>query len=903
MDAQSTQRAFLFTDIEGSTRLWEQRPDAMPRALAEHDRLIRSAVETSHGRVFKTVGDAICADFPTAGDALAAAVAAQLAIESFLWHALDLDAPLRVRMAIHQGRVGESSGELAGPVLNRLARLLAAGHGGQILIAGTAADALDQSSIAGLELRSLGERRLRDVAGAERILHVVVPGLQEVFPPIRTLDPVAHNLPVAPTACLGREPERQRIRTFFGPTGTRLVTLIGPGGIGKTRLAIEAAYDLLDEQPHGVWFVDLSAIRGDDQVAGVVMRALDVPEESNEPVEESLVRWFSGKQLLLVVDNCEQVVEEVARLIARVLRGSGGVRVLATSRVALEIRGEQRLPVEPLALPEERSAGIDGVAESPAVQLFVERASAAEPSFSLDLGNGPDVADICRRVDGIPLAIELAAARIAVLGPAELRRALEERLPSLTGGARDLPDRHRTLRDAIRWSYELLAARDRQVFDQLAVFAGGWSLDAAERVVGGEAAEVLVSLTAHSLVRSDGLDGNEHRYIMLETIREFAQEQLTDFGCPDGPRRRHADYFIDLAEQASPLLAGGERQALWMQTIGREYANLLEARMWLRSRGDGDAMLRMGADIWNYWLLTGSHHDGESWLRDALDLTSQSVTPVRARALRKLGNMKIEGGDTGAALRLYEESLELETTMGNAEGIAEAKGSLGMVAQMQGRYDEYRPLLEESAAIWRKLGNLRGEAIALFNLAIGSREEGKAEGCREDLRTIRQMQEALQDHRGIAYSSLLLAQVELDCGHVDLADRLLTSATAEFQSGGDSAGLARASLVSAEIALHRLDVQDARDLLTEVLSVFEEQRDLAGCAEAKEGLAEVAMLRGDPASARRYLQEADDHRRQCGWVLPLCRREKVAEMRARLARESNQNTLSVPHETEVIERQ
>jgi predicted ATPase/class 3 adenylate cyclase len=601
MDAQRTQRTFLFTDIEGSTRLWERRPEAMPRALAEHNRLIRTAVDAAGGRVFKIVGDAFCADFAAPGAALRAAIEAQRGIECTDWLALGLDAPLRVRMALHQGRVEEKDGELAGPVLNRIARLLAAGHGGQILMAGSVE--LVNGAGPGVELRSLGERKLRDVPGTEQIVQVVAQGLQEIFPPINTLDPPEHNLPAEPNAFFGREAERARIRHALLQSGLRLVTLLGPGGIGKTRLSIQAGNDLLDGFAAGVRFVELAGVRDDGLVAGTVMRTLGVREESGVEVIDTLCSWLSGREILLIFDNCEQVIEGAADLAATILRRAPGVRLLATSRIPLEIRGEQRLPVDPLEAPETSKPGdLLRIRENPAVRLFVDRAVAVDAGFSLDTASAPHVAEICRRVDGIPLAIELAAARIAMLSPETLLEQLERRLPALTGGARDLPDRHKTLQSAIAWSYDLLDEEERDVFRKLSVFVGGWTVDTASAVLDDDIASVLVSLSAKSLVRTEP-DDSGLRYSVLETIREFAGESLHESGQRVEYKNRHAHYFLSEAEDAAPLLYG-ESVASALTRIGFDYENYLAAIDWTADSASIES-LRLCNALFRYWLVHG----------------------------------------------------------------------------------------------------------------------------------------------------------------------------------------------------------------------------------------------------------------------------------------------------------
>jgi len=612
MDSNPRTLTFLFTDIEGSTRRWEADRDAMSAALARHDAILRRAIESQGGTVFKTVGDAFCAVFVDPVAALRAALEAQRALGAEDWRVFGGDgsesrdaaagrgpaaalpsvddavtevhlAAIRVRMALHSGLSELRDGDFFGPTLNRVARLLAAGHGGQVLISQAAEQLLRDALPVDLSLIDLGEHRLKDLSRSEHIWQLAAEGLQPDFRPLATLDARPNNLPVQLSAIVGREAELATIQDLLGSGGCRLVTLTGPGGTGKTRLALHAAAELLERYTDGVWLVDLSPVTEPAQVLSALAEAVGVRELPSEPLSRTLARQLQAKRLLLLVDNCEQVLDAVPDLGA-LLTSCPQLTILATSRAPLRLAGERELPLEPLALPEASAMSVAALQGFAAVQLFVQRAMEARPDFVVTTGNAAAVAEICRRLDGLPLAIELAAARVRSLTPEAMLGRLGERLRILTGGARDLPARQQTMRAAIAWSHDLLDGPDRLLLRRLTVFVQSWTLEAAESVCAGddlEAWEVLDSLqrlVEHSLVRRQDGAGGSLRYGMLETIREFAAERLVESGEGDAMRARHLEWCVAVAASAVPeIVSEGSRN--WT-LLNVEVANLLGAARW-----------------------------------------------------------------------------------------------------------------------------------------------------------------------------------------------------------------------------------------------------------------------------------------------------------------------------------
>ena len=724
---------FLFTDIEGSTTRWEHQPEAMRAALARHDALLLAAIVDHGGYVVKTMGDAFHAAFSRACDALAAALDAQRQLQAEPWGEIG---PLRVRMSLHTGEAEERDGDYYGPALNRAARILSAGHGGQVLLSQTTYDLVRDASPDGATLVDLGKHRLKDLIRPERIFQVVATDLPSTFPPLQTLERRPHNLPIHPTALLGRGDEIARVRERLLRDDVRLLTLTGPGGIGKTRLSLQIAADAIDRFADGVFFVALAPISDPDLVASTIAQTLDVRLDARKPVIESLTEHLAGKQLLLQLDNFEQILP-AASIVSELLSAAPRLKILVTSRAALQVRGEYEYPVPPLALPDHREVFTPAtLSQYGAVALFIERAAAIKPDFAVTAENAPAIAETCHRLDGLPLAIELAAARIRLLTPQAILTRLERRLPLLTGGARDLPARQQTLRDAIAWSYDLLSPGEQTLYRRLSVFVGGCTLEAAEAVCDPDASfgldilDGITSLAAQSIVRQvDGPDG-EPRLTMLATVREYGLELLEASGEAGVIRSRHVAYFVSLAEEAVQKLFGPE-QIAWLRRLDVDHDNLRAVLTWSQA-GEipVEIGLRLVGTLHAFWSKRGFL--GESRGRVAALLAvpgAEAPTVGRARALWHAAWLAFHQADYAAGRSLAKESAQIHRRMNDLRGVGRALVVQALAEANLDNTSTARSLLEESVAIARKEGNRFELAIALGNLGGVVQSEGDYEAA------------------------------------------------------------------------------------------------------------------------------------------------------------------------------
>jgi predicted ATPase/class 3 adenylate cyclase len=653
---------FLFTDLEASTRLWEEHPEAMKLALARHDEILRDAITAHQGHVVKSTGDGVHAVFASAHDALDAAVDAQRALGAESWPMVD---PVRVRMGLHSGEGEHRDGDYFGTSTNRAARLMSVAHGGQVLVSLSTAELLSDDVRSGVTLVDLGEHRLRDLSRADRVFQVGAPGLAAEFPPIRSLDAFPGNLPVQLTSFVGRHDELVQLGGIL--RDARLVTITGTGGVGKTRVAVQLAAELLQRFPDGAWLCELAAAGDPETMVQVVASTLGASPRAGMSLASSVAEFLRTRRLLLVLDNCEHLLDATARLAEEILREASGVRILATSREGLAVGGERVVPLRSLALPDPAVAEVADLAAAEAVRLFVERAEASRSGFSLETQNAASVVDICRRLDGVPLAIELAAARIASMSAAEISARLDERFRLLTGGRRTAVERHHTLRATVDWSYSLLAPADQRVFDRLGVFAGSFDASAAESVVAGEGIETwdvvdaLSTLVEKSMITAEEAADGTTRYELLETLRAYARERLDDAGLADDHRRAHAEYYAGLAEQAGRGLVGPDEFA-WRRRLYADLANLRTAVTWaLDAAGESETAVRIVAGLAPEALNDRAVGVG-IWAEHARATAATSTPGRRSAVLAAASWQAFQLGDYQAARTLGQDAVDAAPT-------------------------------------------------------------------------------------------------------------------------------------------------------------------------------------------------------------------------------------------------
>src|SRR5215217_3899567 len=687
-DAPAGQVAFLFTDLEGSTRYWERRGDVMPEVYARHDAILRSAITSNGGLVYKVIGDAFQAAFATAEGALIAAVRAQ---QELLVEPWPVSLAPRIRMALHTCEVDpQPDGDYRTPGLNRLGRLLVAADGGEILASEAIARDLEHQLPPDVVLRDLGEHRFRDLS-PQRVYQVHAPGLSTEPARLRGMAQHRDNLPQQPTTFVGRSQELLRVQELLSDPAVRTLTLTGPGGIGKTRLSLAVAAALIERYPDGVWFVPLATLSDPDLVLPAIARVFGVRESVDQSTLDALIAYLQERDTLLVLDNLEQVLG-AAPSIAELVAACPRLTVLMTSRAPLGIAGEMIFPVPPLAVPfgdrPGSRADISGLADNDAIRLFANRAKLVRPIFAVTAENIEAISAVCRRLDGLPLAIELAAARTRLLTPAQLLARLESRLPFLTGGPRDLPARQQTLRAAIDWSYDLLEPAEQRLLARLGVFRGGATLDAVEAVCPDDDAAAIAAADVfdlvESLARQSLLAVDEAapvpRVRMLETIREYALDRLTQSGKGEHVAARHAAYYLDFAERAATAFAT-EEQADWLDLAALDLDNLRAALDLFAKSGAAAESAQLAGALWHFWWIRGHLSEGRERLQRALDMSDGDGVPptVRARALDGAGVLAEAQGDVARAARFHDEALTLWQTAGDRIGQARSLENLGLI--------------------------------------------------------------------------------------------------------------------------------------------------------------------------------------------------------------------------------
>jgi predicted ATPase/class 3 adenylate cyclase len=877
VDSAPTTVTFVFTDLEGSTRLLATLRDAYGSLLEAYHDLIESVFSRHGGTQLDQAGDGLFHSFPSARRAVSAALEAQLAMATHEWPS---GASVRARMGIHTGEAVTRRAGYVGMDVHRAARIAAAGHGSQVLLSGVTRDLVAADLPPEVTVTDLGEHWLKDLAQPEHLYQLSTDGLPQAFPPLKSLVTLPNNLPRHLSSFVGRRTDVADVRQLT--TEAPLVTLTGPGGVGKTRLCIQVAAEMLDTFADGVWLVELETLTDERLVAQQIAVSLGIAEASDADAQESVLAHLRTRQALLILDNCEHVIGAVARLANALLRGCPGLRMLATSRESLGVAGERLYPVRSLALPENAATlRAAGVLEFEAVDLFRERARAADPAFEITDGNAAAVVEICQRLDGIPLAIELAAARVRALSPAQIAERLDDRFRLLTGGSRTAMPRHQTLRAAIDWSFDLLPDSERLVLWRLSAFSGAFSLEAAEAVcVGPDVASDEITDHVTRLVEKSLVNRQGDRYRLLETVRGYARERSLEAGEAAAAHERHRDWYREFVRRAAPAFFRGPESGAMLDALEAEHDNLRSALSWsLGQPGGATAALELAAGLWRFWEIRGYLLEGRQWLERVLAATTTDETMTRADVLTAAGVLGAAQGDHAAAMRYHEQSLALHERLGNRKGIQFALHNLANAAQHQGDAARARGLYERVLEIaGNDDPNVSFVRVALADVADsqGDREAARVnyERAIEDVRST-------GDAWGMAYAQSSYGQSAARHGEYSVARERYEQALEISRQLGDQRGEARLMTLLADVDVDEGNHASALGLLYGALEIRCRLGDSPGICSALERFSAGAM-EVDAASAARILAAAASLRERTGARLSLAGQAAVDQQLARL---------------------
>lgn len=876
---------FLFTDVEDSTPLWESEPEAMRVNLARHDALLRGCIEAHGGYIFKTMGDEFCVSFATAGDAVRAAIEAQLALGREEWEG---GVDLKVRMALHSDVAEVRDGDYFGAGLSRVARFRSLGYGGLILLSETARDLARDHVPPEVTFADLGLHRLRGFSREEHVYQLKHPELPADFPPLRSASVRPNNLPHLLSSFVGRAEDQAAVRGLLDRA--RLVTLSGPGGCGKTRLAMEVATDLVRDFSDGVWLVQLAAISDPALLTQAIADVLGVREEASKTLAQSLAQFLAERELLLVMDNCEHLVDDCAGLSRWMLERAPKLRILATSREPFHVQGEAIWAVRPLAIPSiGPSPDPAEVSSFESVRLFLERAADAGAGLVLTSANVKQVVSICRSLDGIPLAIELAAARLNAMSLADLAAGMAQRFSLLRSLGREAAPHHQTLMAAIDWSYDLLLEEEQRFFRKLSVFSGGWTSEAAPAVCGengsgGQFSELLTRLVEKSLVVLSG-EGDRGRYRMLESIGAYAADKLEESGEAEMARNDHCQWFLSLAESAEEELRMAN-QAEWLARLEEELDNFRAAMRYAEGAAQ-EAGLRIATALGRFWSLRAHLTEGRGWIESFLARDGGFAASLRARAAFSAAMLAANQGDFSSTARLAEQGWELFQELGDTLGAANATVMLARAAWSAGDLDRAVDLLLGAQKTYKEIGDRQRQSTVLNNLGLVETQRGRLDEARRLLEECLALKRELQDELGVAGTLHNLGSLGQREGDFERAEGLQLESLAIGRRLGNKRSIATALAGLGRARAAKGERDAARDNYAEALRLANEAGDLALAAECLEGLASAAAAAGQWERAAKLLGAAEVLRERTGAHPPSIEREEVertvAETRGAMA--------------------
>ncbi|MDQ3022248.1 MAG: tetratricopeptide repeat protein [Bacteroidota bacterium] len=846
---------FLFTDIEGSTKLAQDFHDLHIGLFKKHNEILYKAVESNNGFVFKTIGDSICCAFENASDAVRAAYDAQMMVNFEKWN----EAVIKVRMGIHSGEAEWNENDYVGYMtLSRTQIIMSAAYGEQILISNNAYELAKEKIPSEISFRDLGERRLKDLIHPTRIYQIISAELPSDFPPLKTLDASPNNLPVQLTSFIGREEEMMQVKKLIKQT--HLLTLTGSGGSGKTRLALQVAAGVIDDFANGVWFVHLASIFDPALLPQAIMKVFGLKEEPKRSLEDTLCDYLKDKEILIILDNCEHLIEQCAKLTEKLLCTSPKLKIIATSREALRCSGEQTYRVLSLDTPNPKDKiSPEKLSQYEAVRLFIERAMSVDSTFHVNNNNAHALAHICYQLDGIPLAIELAAARTKVLSVEKICERLNDRFNLLIGGKRTALPRQQTLKALVDWSYDLLTEKEKILWRRLTVFAGGWTIEAAEEVCFDEkikkedVLELLNQLTEKSIII---FEREKERYRVLETLKQYGEEKLREANEEEEILSKHLHYFVEISETAEPKLNGSEIQ-IWLEKLEADHINLRSAIEWSIRDGNKEEGSRLAEALGYFWIIRGHYSTGRRLLESILDKAQGVSRNLLAKLLNRLGSIVMNLGEYEQAQKYYEESLSLRREMEDKRGIAVSLNSLGGVAFHQGNYEQAQRLYEESLALSREVGEERGIATSLNGLGIVALDRGNYEQAQKFYEESLTISFKREGKRGITDSVPLnnLGDIAYNWGNYEQAQKLYEEGLALSWEIGEKGGIAHSLNNLGNVALDKGDYEQAQKLYEESLALTREMGEKRGIAHSLNNLGNVALDKGNYEQAEKFFEE------------------------------------------------
>jgi predicted ATPase/class 3 adenylate cyclase/Tfp pilus assembly protein PilF len=852
IEASSGIFTFLFTDIEGSTLLAQKFPESLHFALEAHNNILREAVESNRGHVFDITGDAFCCAFSEPADAVKAALTIQTNLESYQWK----DAVIKVRIGIHSGKAEWNGKNYMGYItLARTARIMSAAYGEQILISEETAKLIREMFVPDFSIRDLGERRLKDLIQPIKLFQVFTPELRNEFPPLKTLDARPNNLPVQLTSFIGKQEEMKAVRDLLRQT--HLLTLTGIGGAGKTRLAMQLGADVIDEFADGVWIVELASLLEPELLPDAVIQTLGISHQPPGDVINTLIEYLKDKELLLILDNCEHLIHAAAEFSQELLKRIHKLKIIATSREALKIDGEQCHRVLSLGIPNPDDKDTpEQLTQFESVRLFIERALAVHQNFRVNNKNAPALAQICFQLDGIPLAIELAAARTKALSVEQISERLSDRFHLLTGGRRTSLPRQQTLRALIDWSYDLLTEIEKTLWNRLSVFSGGWTLESAEEICAdekidsGEVIDLLTLLVEKSIVI---FNEEKRRFRMLETIKQYGEEKLRESNEHGIIADKHLKHFAELADTAAKELRGS-RHSQRIALLDSETGNFEKGLLWSVESSNNAEGCKLAGSLGYYWQLRGHISEAIRWLEavsksrpEVIDNTYCKVISHKGNFYRMLSNFEKSG-------KFLLESLNLSREIGDESGVADTLNRLGINEFDQGRFEEAIKYYEENLAIFRKNGDKLGISKTLNNLGNASSNLGDDDKAMKLYEESLVLRRELKDRLGIAITLNNIGILAFERGDFERANGLLEESVQVRREMGDKQGIAISLMNLGNSFYNQGDFERATDLYFECSRIYEEIGEMSGFSESLYNLGKVEFAREEIDRAEDYFR-------------------------------------------------